>query len=118
MIKVGLIGGGGIASAHIRGYAAHADRIAVTAIADAVPETVERRAAELGAQGFADYRADDHRQQTSTPSTSACRTICTGTRSSRQPQAGKHILCEKPLCLSPTEAVEVQDGRRRTRASP
>ena len=56
MIKVGLIGGGGIASAHIRGYAEHADRIGVTAIADAVPETVERRAAELGAQGFADYR--------------------------------------------------------------
>jgi predicted dehydrogenase len=109
MIKVGLIGGGGIASAHIRGYAEHAERIAVTAVADAVPETVERRAAELGAQGFADYR------QMITEADIDAVDICLPHHLHRDAivaaaQAGKHILCEKPLCLSPAEAVEVQQA--------
>ena len=109
MIKVGLIGGGGIASAHIRGYAEHADRIAVTAVADAVPETVERRAAELGAQGFADYR------QMITEADIDAVDICLPHHLHKDAivaaaQAGKHILCEKPLCLSPAEAVEVQEA--------
>ena len=109
MIKVGLIGGGGIASAHIRGYAEHAERIGVTAVADAVPETVERRAAELGAQGFADYR------QMITEADIDAVDICLPHHLHKDAivaaaQAGKHILCEKPLCLSPTEAVEVQEA--------
>ena len=39
-IKVGVIGGGGIVDAHIRGYRAYADAIEVVAIADVVTETV------------------------------------------------------------------------------
>lgn len=109
MIKVGIIGGGGIAGAHIRGYAAHADRITVTAIADAVPETVERRAAELDAQGFADYR--DMIANTDIDAVD----ICLPHHLHRDAivaaaQAGKHILCEKPLCLTPAEAVDVQEA--------
>ena len=55
-IKVGLIGGGGIVDAHIRGYRAYADAIEVTAVADVVTETVRRRAAELGAAAYTDFR--------------------------------------------------------------
>ena len=107
MIRVGLIGGGGIASAHIRGYTAHADRIAVTAIADAVPETVERRAAELGARGFADYR-----EMIAAGELDAV-DICLPHHLHADAvvaaaEAGLHILCEKPLCLSPVEAGRVQ----------
>ncbi|HEY5981209.1 MAG TPA: Gfo/Idh/MocA family oxidoreductase [Microlunatus sp.] len=109
MIKVGLIGGGGIASAHIRGYTTHADRIAVTAIADAVPMTVERRAAELGARGFDDYR------QMITEADLDAVDICLPHHLHRDAivaaaEAGLHILCEKPLCLSTTEAAEVQQA--------
>src|SRR6478735_7956870 len=109
MIKVGLIGGGGIASAHIRGYTAHADRIGVTAIADAVPETVGRRASELGAQGFTDYR------QMITDADLDAVDICLPHHLHRDAivaaaGAGLHILCEKPLCLTPAEAVEVQQA--------
>lgn len=107
MIKVGLIGGGGIASAHIRGYAEHAERIGVTAVADAVPETVERRAAELGAQGFADYRqmiteADIDAVDICLPHHLHAAAIVAAA------EAGKHILCEKPLCLTVEQAAEVQ----------
>ena len=55
-LKVGLIGGGGIASAHIKGYREHADRIGVTAVADAVEQTAVARGAELGATPYTDYR--------------------------------------------------------------
>ena len=109
MIKVGIIGGGGIAGAHLRGYETHADRITVTAIADAVPETVERRVAETGAQGFADYR-----EMLSTADIDAV-DICLPHHLHRDAivaaaEAGKHILCEKPLCLTPEQAVDVQNA--------
>jgi predicted dehydrogenase len=109
MITVGLIGGGGIAGAHLRGYAAHADRITVSAVADAVPETADRRAAELGVQGFTDYR----RMLAETEVDAV--DICLPHHLHRDAivaaaQAGKHILCEKPLCLTPAEAVDVQEA--------
>ena len=40
---------------------AHADRIGVTAVADAVPRRRAPRASELGATAYADYRAADRR---------------------------------------------------------
>ncbi len=42
-VKVGLIGGGGIANAHIKGYQRFSDLITITAVADAVEETARRR---------------------------------------------------------------------------
>ena len=53
-IKVGLIGGGGIAGAHIRGYAEHAERIGITAVADAVEATAVARGNGLGATAYVD----------------------------------------------------------------
>ena len=56
LVKVGLIGGGGIANAHATGYREHADVITVAAIADVDQSTAQRRAEELGAAPYADYR--------------------------------------------------------------
>jgi predicted dehydrogenase len=50
-IKVGLVGAGGI-----RSYRAYADAVEVTAVADVVDETARRRAAELGAAAYTDFR--------------------------------------------------------------
>jgi predicted dehydrogenase len=109
IIKVGIIGGGGIASAHIRGYAANPDVITVTAIADAVPETAERRGAELGVPSFTDYT-----EMLASADIDAV-DICLPHHLHRDAivaaaKAGKHILCEKPLCLSPDEAKDVQEA--------
>jgi predicted dehydrogenase len=106
-VRVGLIGGGGIADAHIRGYRAHDDRICVTAVADAVPETAARRGAELDATPYTDYR-----ELVADPGIDAV-DICLPHHLHEDAivaaaRAGKHILCEKPLCLTPDEARNVQ----------
>ncbi|MCL2515860.1 MAG: Gfo/Idh/MocA family oxidoreductase [Microbacteriaceae bacterium] len=106
MIKVGLIGGGGIAGAHIRGYEAHAGEIAVVAVADAFEETAQRRATELGATAYTDYTAMIAAEQLDAvdiclPHHLHADAIVAAAR------AGLHILCEKPLCLTPGEARRV-----------
>ena len=106
-IKVGLLGGGGIVDAHIRGYRTYADAIEVTAIADVVAEAARRRAAELGATAYTDFRlmideADLDAVDICLPHHLHAEAIVTAA------QAGKHILCEKPLCLTVQQADEVQ----------
>jgi len=107
MIKVGLIGAGGIASAHIRGYQQHADRIGVTAVADAVEETAAERGEELGATPYTDYRELLAAEELDAVD------ICLPHHLHRDAivaaaEAGKHVLCEKPLCLSANEAADVR----------
>ena len=107
MIKVGLIGAGGIASAHIKGYQQHADRIGVTAIADAVEDTAKKRGEELGAAAYTDYRDMLANEELDAVD------ICLPHHLHRDAiiaaaEAGKHILCEKPLCLSAEEAADVR----------
>jgi predicted dehydrogenase len=105
-VRVGLIGGGGIAGAHIRGYREHADRIGVTAVADIGETALKRRTGELGVPGFADYR--DLLREAPIDAVDIClphhlhRDAIV-----RAAESGRHILCEKPLCLSAREAGDV-----------
>jgi predicted dehydrogenase len=107
VIRVGLLGGGGIADQHLRGYRAHADRIGVTAVAD--PATAERRAAALGARPFADFAALIAEADVDAVD------VCLPHHLHRDAvvaaaDAGKHVLCEKPLCLTAGEAAEVREA--------
>jgi predicted dehydrogenase len=93
--------------AHIRGYRTYADAIEVTAIADVVDETARRRAAELRARAYTDFRlmideADLDAVDICLPHHLHAEAIVAAA------QAGKHILCEKPLCLTVQQADEVQ----------
>ena len=106
-IKVGAVGGGGILGAHIRGYRAYADMIEVTAVADVVAETAQRRSTELGAAAYTDFRqmiseADLDAVDICLPHHLHAEAIVAAA------EAGKHILCEKPLCLTVEQAAEVQ----------
>jgi predicted dehydrogenase len=106
-IKVGVIGGGGIVDAHIRGYRAYADAIRVVAVADVVTETGQRRAAELNAVAYTDFRqmiseADFDAVDICLPHHLHAGAIVAAA------EAGKHILCEKPLCLTVQQAELVQ----------
>ncbi|WBQ03150.1 Gfo/Idh/MocA family protein [Kribbella sp. CA-293567] len=110
-LKVGLIGGGGIASAHIRGYREHADKIGVTAVADARQETAAARGEELGATAYTDYAEMLASEELDAVD------ICLPHHLHRDAivaaaQAGKHILCEKPLCLTAEEAADVRAAVR------
>ncbi|WP_020388503.1 Gfo/Idh/MocA family protein [Kribbella catacumbae] len=106
-LKVGLIGGGGIASAHIKGYREHAEKIGITAVADAVEETAAARGGELGATAYTDYGRMIAAEELDAVD------ICLPHHLHRDAivaaaQAGKHILCEKPLCLTADEAADVR----------
>lgn len=106
-ISVGLVGGGGIVDAHIRGYRAYADAIKVVAVADVVTETAQRRAAELDATPYTDFRqmineADLDAVDICLPHYLHAEAIVAAA------EAGKHILCEKPLCLTVEQAELVQ----------
>lgn len=108
MIKVGLIGCGGITAPHIKGYLAIPEQAKVTAVSDVVTENAEKRAAEVGgAEIFSDYnemlaKADIDAVDICLPHHLHKDAIVAAAR------AKKHILCEKPLCLTVAEAEEVQ----------
>jgi predicted dehydrogenase len=108
-IRVGLIGGGGIAGYHIGGYAGSGGRIAITAVADAHADTAARRGAELGVPHYLDLQ--DLLENEDVDAVDICLphhlhrdAIVAAAR------AGKHILCEKPLCLTPDEAADVRSA--------
>lgn len=106
-VRVGLIGGGGIANEHIRGYLAHPSKTHITAIADSVASVAERRGQMLNATPYTDYN-----DLVNDPNVDAV-DICLPHHLHKDAivaaaRAGKHILCEKPLCLTPDEARQVQ----------
>ncbi|MGN6425530.1 MAG: Gfo/Idh/MocA family protein [Leifsonia sp.] len=105
-VRIGLIGAGGIAGAHVEGYLRNPETITFAAVADPVREAAERRAADTGAAIYADYtvmlaEADIDAVDICLPHHLHKDAIVAAAR------AGKHILCEKPLCLTPEEAAEV-----------
>ncbi len=103
-ISVGIIGAGNIAGHHIPGYLQAAEHAHVTAIADVDGERARQRAERLGdVQVFLDYR-----EMVTSPLIDAV-DICLPHHLHKDAivaaaAAGKHILCEKPLCLTLEEA--------------
>lgn len=109
-IRVGIIGGGSIAQAHLDGYLLAGDSAHVTAIADIDPQNAERSAARAGgARIFSDYHEliasglvdavdiclPHHLHKDAIVAAAA---------------AGKDVLCEKPLCLTLAEAEAVSSA--------
>jgi predicted dehydrogenase len=104
-IRVGLIGSGGIAqNAHLPGYTAIPDLCEVVALADINPEAGRTAADKFNVPHvFEDYRkllAMDEIDAVS---------ICTPNYVHMEPtilafEAGKHVLCEKPIAMNADEA--------------
>ncbi|MCU1438378.1 MAG: oxidoreductase [Naasia sp.] len=106
-IRVGLIGAGGIAGAHVKGYLANPDTTLLVAVADPAEANAKRRAELAGAATYTGYtamlaEADIDAVDICLPHHLHKDAIVAAAR------AGKHILCEKPLCLSEEEATEVR----------
>jgi predicted dehydrogenase len=106
-IGVGIIGAGEIAGAHVRGYLQAAEHAQITAVADVDPARAERLTERVGRpEIFVDYL-----QMIASPLVDAV-DICLPHHLHKDAivaaaEAGKHILCEKPLCLTIEEAGEV-----------
>ena len=105
-IRVGIIGAGEVAGHHLRGYLQAGDSAQVIAVADVDVQRAHRYADRVGAHVFADYA------EMIESSTLDAVDICLPHHLHkdaivRAATAGKHILCEKPLCLTMKEAEAV-----------
>jgi predicted dehydrogenase len=109
-IRIGIIGGGSIAVEHLTGYLQVPDAATVTAIADIDPEHARQGADRAGgARVFHDYR------EMLASSLVDAVDICLPHHLHSDAivaaaEAGKHVLCEKPLCLTVEEAHAVQQA--------
>ncbi|WP_027483367.1 Gfo/Idh/MocA family protein [Deinococcus pimensis] len=104
-MKVGVIGAGGVSRFHLAGYAAAGAQ--VVAIADAHAETLERVQAQWRVpRGYADFHAlcaDPEIEAVSVCLPNALHHPATIAAA----RAGKHVLCEKPVSMSLSEAHDM-----------
>ena len=106
-VRIGLIGAGGIAGAHMTGYRRNPDIIVLAAIADPVRENAERRRGDdLEVAIYDDYRtmiaeADIDAVDICLPHHLHAEAIIAAA------EAGLHVRCEKPLCLTLEEAAAI-----------
>jgi predicted dehydrogenase len=110
-VRIGLIGAGGIAGAHVAGYLRNPGVVEFAAVADPVRENAERRAAGTDAAIFASYP-----EMLAAAELDAV-DICLPHHLHRDAivaaaEAGKHVLCEKPLCLTAAEAADIRAAVR------
>lgn len=113
-VRIGLIGAGGIAGAHVTGYRRNPDLVEFAAIADPVRESAEkRRGDDADVRLYADYRAmiaDGGLDAVDIclPHHLHAEAIIAAA------DAGLHVLCEKPLCLTLAEADAIAAAAART----
>lgn len=115
-LGIGIIGSGGIAqSAHMPGYASCAARgVELVAVADTNLETAKAAAQKFNVPHiYLDYTELLRRDDIDAVS------ICTPNFLHKQPaidalEAGKHVLCEKPLAMDALEGEAMVDAARRT----
>jgi predicted dehydrogenase len=110
VLRVGIIGCGGISHAHVRGWNAIPNKAKVVAVADVSGENA-RTVAEMvgGADVLSDFselvaRADVDAVDICLPHHLHKAGIIAAAK------AGKHVMCEKPLCLTLAEAREIKQA--------
>lgn len=106
-MRVGLIGYGGMGRHHARNIAAN-PHLELAAVCDAAPAARERAAADHGVPTFAQAAA----MLAAVPLDGVV--IVAPTAFHRElieqaARAGKHVFCEKPLCLRPEEAPVIRE---------
>ncbi len=112
-IKYGFIGCGGIANMkHFPFMAKHSDEVELAAFCDLIPERAQKAAEQYGCPGakvYTNYRAllaDESIEAVSvlTPNVSHCEITVAAL------QAGKHVLCEKPMAATYADAKRMMDA--------
>lgn len=108
-LRVGIIGAGGIAGVHAEAYLQLADTTAVIGVSDVRPSAARSLADSVGAHPY-----DDYREMLSLPELDAV-DICLphhlhADAIVEAARAGKHILCEKPMCMTLEEAARVRQA--------
>ncbi len=112
-LNIGLIGNGSISESHLQAYQAD-PRVELTAVCDLNKERAEETARKYNIP----HVYTDYRDLLALPEIDAV-SICTWNDSHAEIsvaalEAGKHVLCEKPLCKTVDEALRVEDAVRRS----
>lgn len=112
MLKVGMVGCGDIARAHATAWLTLTNKAVITAVSDVSDESAQAMSRRVrGAAVYNDFRkmieeADVDAIDVCLPHHLHRDAIVAGAR------AGKHVICEKPLCLSLEEAEEIAGAVR------
>jgi len=113
-LRIGIIGSGGIAGAHVRGYKALED-VDIVAVADVVPGKAEQFVRQWELEGAAAF--DDHRKlleldldgvSVCTPNVAHYQTTIDALR------AGKHVMLEKPMSVTLEQSIEMVQTAKQT----
>jgi myo-inositol 2-dehydrogenase / D-chiro-inositol 1-dehydrogenase len=110
-IKVGIIGSRFVAELHAAAFALIPEEFELVAVASPTAGNAARLAISYGAQPFADYRemlreADLEMVSIAAPNDLHAQMAIDIAR------AGKHVICEKPLCLTLEEADRMIEACR------
>jgi predicted dehydrogenase len=107
--RIGLIGAGGIAGVHVEAYARMTDRITVTGVSDINIQAAAALAGKVDAKPYADYR--EMLASTALDAVDICLPHHLHAEAIIEAaHAGKHILCEKPMCMTLDEAALVRQA--------
>lgn len=116
-LKIGFIGCGGIANGkHFPGMAQQSEFVDMVAFCDLIPERAEKAAKEYGtpdAKTYTDYHdlladASIDAVHVLTPNVAHCEISVAAL------EAGKHVLCEKPMAATEADAKKMLEARDRT----
>ncbi len=112
-INVGIIGSGGIAAAHAEAYK-QMDDVRIVAVADIIPGKASQFIEQLNlknARGFRDHldllTLDLDAVSVCTPNVAHHQTSIDSLNS------GKHVLVEKPMAVTLTQAIEMVDAAKK-----
>ena len=113
VVRVGLIGSGGISAAHGKGFIQHKNKIKVVALCDVSADNLKKRSEQLadvgrGGTQFADWKVMLKEMGGEIDAVDICRPHHLHAPAILDSAAaGKHILCEKPMCMSLAEADQI-----------
>ncbi len=116
LIKVGIIGCGGIANGKHMPSLKKVKDCEMVAFCDIIPERAEKAAQQFGTPDAKVYT--DYRELLQDPQIEVVH-ICTPNRAHSfitvdALEAGKHVMCEKPMAINAAEAKKMLDAAKRT----
>src|SRR5215212_9524857 len=120
VVRVALIGSGGISAAHGKGFIKYKDKIQCVALCDVSDDNLKKRSEQLkdvggGGRQFGDWKAMLKEMSGEVDAVDICLPHHLHAPAILDAAAaGKHILCEKPMCMSLAEADTIADAVKKS----
>jgi predicted dehydrogenase len=110
-VRVALVGTGGISQAHGVGFLKHANKIRCAALVDVSQDNLRKRSEQLAShnpRSFTDWKVMLKEMRDEIDAVDICLPHhLHGPAILDAAAAGKHVLCEKPMCTSLAEADQI-----------